>query len=143
MTLAASPASHSHVRSSEHKYDYVKATAEHFDKGSKDQEMIKQGTNLAQFYVPYILKYYEFDKNSTEVLDFAAGWGMAVLALRGFQDLILAVGRSSIKANHTLCQVNPWSRCQPGNGRPVQRDRTEGRVRAYEGSPRKYQGRRR
>ena len=75
---------HHHGHSSEHKHDYAKANAEHFDKESKNQEMIEHGTKLAQLSVPYILKHYNFDKKSTEVLDFAAGWGMFVLALRGF-----------------------------------------------------------
>jgi len=73
------PDNHSH--SSEHKHDYAKANAEHFDKESKNQEMIRLGTELAQMSAPYILKYSKFDKETTEVLDFAAGWGTSVLAL--------------------------------------------------------------
>jgi len=57
-------------------HDYAKANAEHFDKESKNQEMIKLGTELAQLSAPHILKYYKFDKETTEVLDFAAGWGL-------------------------------------------------------------------
>ena len=70
-----------HHHSSEHKHDYVKANAEHFDKEAKNQEMIKHGTELAKLSAPQILKYYKFDKNTTEALDFAAGWGMSVPAL--------------------------------------------------------------
>lgn len=72
-----------HHHSSEHKHDYPKANAEHFDKESKNQKMIKAGTELAQLSAPYILKYYKFDKETT-VLDFAAGWGMSILARRVF-----------------------------------------------------------
>ena len=72
-----------HHHSSEGKHDYAKANAEHFDKGSKNQEMIKAGTELAQLSAPYILKHYNFNKETTEVLDFAAGWGMSVQVLHG------------------------------------------------------------
>jgi hypothetical protein len=75
---------HPHDDSSEHKHDYAKANAEHFDKESKNQEMIEHGTKLAQLSTPYILKYHKFDKKTTEVLDFAAGWGMAVLGHHRF-----------------------------------------------------------
>ena len=68
----------------EHTHDYAKANAEHFDKESKNQEMIKVGTELAQMSAPYILKYHNFDKETTGVLDFACGWGMSILMLRGF-----------------------------------------------------------
>ena len=74
-----------HQHSSEHKHDYAKANAEHFDKESKNQEMIKVGTELAQLSAPYVLKHYKFDKETTEVLDFAAGWGTSVLALQGLE----------------------------------------------------------
>jgi len=70
---------------SEHKHDYSKANAEHFDKESKNQMMIKVGTELAQLSAPYIIKHHKFDKETTEVLDFAAGWGMSVLALQYFE----------------------------------------------------------
>jgi len=97
---------------SENKHDYAKANAEHFDKESKNQEMIKVGTELAQMSAPYILKHCKFDKETTEVLDFAAGWGMLILTLQGFRmHLILSVNRLSVQANHTVCQVHPWSRC--------------------------------
>ena len=69
---------------SENKHDYAKANAEHFDKESKSQEMIKVGTELAQLSAPYVLKYYKFDKKTTEVLDFAAGWGKLDLDLECF-----------------------------------------------------------
>ena len=109
--------SHHHHRdpnhhSSEHKHDYAQANAEHFDKESKNQEMIKVGTELAQISAPYILKHYKFDKETTEVLDFAAGWGMSVLALQGFRmHLILSANRLGVQADHTICQVYSWSRC--------------------------------
>lgn len=74
-----------HHHSSGRKHDYAKANAEHFDKEAKNQEMVKLGTELAQLSAPHILKYYKFDKDATEVLDFAAGWGMSALALRGFE----------------------------------------------------------
>ena len=74
-----------HHHSSEHKHDYAQANAEHFDKAAKNQEMIKLGTELAELSAPHILKYCPFDKDTTEVLDFAAGWGMLVLALRGLE----------------------------------------------------------
>jgi hypothetical protein len=105
---------HHHVdpdhHSSEHKHDYAKANAEHFDKESKNQEMIKVGTELAQMSTPYILKYCRFDKETTEVLDFAAGWGMSVLALRYFRmHLILSANRFGVQTNHAVCQIHPWS----------------------------------
>jgi len=71
----------SHDHSPEHKHDYAKANAEHFDKESKNEEVIVLGTQLAQLSAPYILKYYHFSKETTEVLDFAAGWGMSILNL--------------------------------------------------------------
>ena len=101
-----------HTHSSEHKHDYAKANAEHFDKESKNQEMIKAGTELAQMSAPYILKHSKFDKETTEVLDFAAGWGMSVLALQGFRmHLTLSPNRFGIQANYTICKVHPWGRC--------------------------------
>ena len=74
---------HHHPRdhSSEQKHDYAKANAERFDKESKNQKMIEHGTKLAQLSAPYILKYYNFDKNATKVLDFAAGWGMPLFVV--------------------------------------------------------------
>ena len=73
-----------HNHSSEHKHDYVKSNAEHFDKEAKNQEMVKVGTELAQLSAPYILKHYKFDKETTEVLDFASGWGTSsIMALQG------------------------------------------------------------
>ena len=100
-----------HSHSSEHKHDYAKANAEHFDKESKNQEMINLGTELAQMSAPYILKHSKFDKETTEVLDFAAGWGMSVLALRGFRMyLTLSPNRFGVQANYTICKVHPWSR---------------------------------
>jgi len=74
-----------HHHSSEREHDYAKANAEHFDKEAKNQEMIKLGTELAELSAPHILKHYRFDKGTTEVLDFAAGWGMSVLALRDLE----------------------------------------------------------
>jgi len=99
-----------HSRSSEHKHDYAKANAEHFDKESKNQEMIKAGTELAQMSAPYILKHSKFDKETTEVLDFAAGWGASVLEFQGFRMyLILCANRLGVQANYTICKVHPWS----------------------------------
>lgn len=75
---------HTDDHSSEHKHGYAKANADHFDKVSKNQDMIEHGTKLAQLSAPHILKYYQFDKETTEVLDFAAGWGATVPALHDF-----------------------------------------------------------
>jgi len=60
----------------EHGHDYAKANAEHFDKESKNQGLTEAAAELAQLSAPYILKQYAFDKETTEVLDFAAGWGL-------------------------------------------------------------------
>jgi cyclopropane fatty-acyl-phospholipid synthase-like methyltransferase len=78
---------HDHPRdhSSEHNHDYTKANAEHFDKESKNQVMIEHGTRLAQSSVPFILKHYKFDKRTTEVLDFASGWGASILAVENYE----------------------------------------------------------
>lgn len=73
---------HTHNHSSEQKHDYAKANADHFDKESKNQEIIKHAAEHARLSAPYILKYYEFNKETTEVLDFGAGWGTLVMALR-------------------------------------------------------------
>ena len=72
---------HSHDHSSEHKHDHTKANAGHFDEEFKTEEMIEHGTKLAQLSAPYILKHYHFGEETTEVLDFAAGWGMSILNL--------------------------------------------------------------
>jgi len=80
-----------HHHSPEHKHDYAKANAERFDKESKNQEMIKLGTEMAQLSAPYILKHYKFNKETTEVLDFAAGWGLVSKQIIPYAKTILGV----------------------------------------------------
>ena len=69
---------HTHKHSSEQKHDYAKSNADHFDNEAKNREIIKHAAELARLSAPYILKYYEFNKETTEVLDFASGWGTLI-----------------------------------------------------------------
>jgi len=80
---------HTHDHSSEH--DHVEANAEHFDEESKNQEKIKHAAKLAQLSAPYILRHYKFDKKTTEVLDFGAGWGQVSKEIIPYAKSILGV----------------------------------------------------